>query len=177
MWLRPRTMQKVGHPWLLLGAVLCVGLTSILLACSIDRHESFYPSLAEADKDGAITRGWIPEFMPASSRDIHEVHEISPSKEWCSFEFLPADSQSLRMNLQSVESLEPSVGRVSSPGESWWPNVLTGNLDVEKIHKAGFELYLVMTHDTPSSTELLLFAINWTNGHGLFYSTRRVVQP
>jgi hypothetical protein len=174
---RPGTLQKLGQPWSLLDLVLCVCLASILLACSSDRHESFYPSLAEADRDGAITRGWMPDFMPVSSRDIHEVHEISPSKEWCAFEFLPTDSQGLRKNLQSVDALEPSVRRVSNPGVSWWPDVLMGNLDVERIHGAGFELYLVAAHDTPSTTELLLFAINWANGHGFFYSTRRVVQP
>jgi hypothetical protein len=115
--------------------------------------------------------------MPVSSRDIHEVHEISPSKEWCAFEFLPADSQGLRKDLQSVDVLEPSLRRVSNPGVSWWPDALMGNLDVEKIHKAGFELYWVVAHDTPSTTELLLFAINWANGHAFFYSTRRGVQP
>jgi hypothetical protein len=45
-----------------------------------DRYEAFYPSLADARKDGAIIRGWIPdEFLPRSSRSIHEVHDLSPS--------------------------------------------------------------------------------------------------
>jgi hypothetical protein len=177
MYHRTGAIQKVGRPLSHLDAVLCFGLVAILLACSSDRHESFYPSLVEADKDGAITRGWIPEFMPVSSRAIHEVHEISPSKEWCAFEFLPTDSQGLRKTLQSVNALEPSVRRVPNPGESWWPDVLKGNLDVDKIHRAGFELYSVVSPDTPSTTEVLLFAINWANGHGFFYRTPRVVQP
>ena len=174
---RPDSSQKVGRPWFLLDAVLCVGLASFLLACSSDRYESFYPSLADADRDGAITRGWIPYFMPVSSRNIHEVHEISPSKEWCAFEFLPTDSQGLRKKLQSVDTLEPAVRRVSNPGVSWWPDVLIGNLNVDKIHRSGFEPYLVVAHDTPSTTELLIFAINWANGRGFFYSTPRGVQP
>lgn len=73
----------------LLLAVLCVGLASCLVAGCGDRRQSFYPSLADADKAEASARSWIPnDLLPGSSRAIHEVHEISPSTEWCAFEFL-----------------------------------------------------------------------------------------
>jgi hypothetical protein len=155
-----------------LMAVLCVGLAFFLLACHSDRRESFYPSLSEADKEGAITRGWIPDdLLPGRSRAIHEVHEISPSKEWCAFEFPPTDSEGLRKNLRSVDALPPSVRRVPSPGMSWWPAVLNGNLDVETIHKAGFELYVVEKPATSVTTDILLFAIDWPKGRAFFYRT------
>jgi hypothetical protein len=153
-------------------AVFCVVLTSVLFACGGDWRESFYPTLADADKAGAITRGWIPDdLLPGSSRAIHEVHEISPSTEWCAFEFPPTDSQTLRKNLRSVGALPPSVRRVPNPGVSWWPAVLKGNLDVEKIHRAGFELYSVEKPATSVSTDILLFAIDWQRGRAFFYET------
>ena len=106
-----------------------------------DRSESFYPSLTESAKDGAIGRGWIPdEFLPRSARSIHEVHELSPSREWCAFEFVVADSQNLLTNLKHVDVLPASVRHVPSPGVLWWPSLLVGNLDVEKIYEAGFDL-------------------------------------
>jgi hypothetical protein len=157
----------------LLVTVLCVGLACVLAACRSDRRESFYLSLADADKAGAITQGWIPDdLLPGSSRAIHEVHEISPSTEWCAFEFLPTDSQRLRKNIKSVDTLPPSVKRVPSPGVSWWPAALKGNLDVEKIHRAGFELYVVEKPATSVTTDILLFAIDWTKGRGFFYLAR-----
>jgi len=157
----------------LLMAVLCVGLASVLLACHGDRRESFYPSLADADKAGAITHGWIPDdLLPGSSHAIHEVHEISPSTEWCAFEFLPVDSQGFRKNLKSVDALPPSVRRVPSPGVSWWPAALKGNLDVNKIHRAGFDLYVAVRPETSVTTETLLFAIDLPKGRGFFYQTR-----
>ena len=68
-----------------------------------DRFESYYPSLAEAKKDGAIDRGWVPDdILPSSSRNIHEVHDLSPSREWCAFEFAPNDSERLRKSLKSI---------------------------------------------------------------------------
>jgi hypothetical protein len=142
------------------------------LSASSDRYESFYPSLAEADKDGAITRGWIPdEFLPHSSRSIHEVHDLSPSREWCAFEFVPADSQILLANLKHVDVLPLSVSHVPSPGVSWWPPVFVSNLDIEKIHRSGFELYFVERPATPVTTAHWLFAIDWSKGRGFFYYT------
>lgn len=157
------------------GAILLfiVGwvVVSRVAASLSDRHESFYPSLAEAEKDGAITRGWIPdEFLPPSSRSIREVHDLSPSREWCTFEFVPTDSQNLRTNLKLVDVVPQSVGHVPSPRVSWWPSVLVGNLDVQKIHKAGFDLYFVERPATSVSSAFWLFAIDWSHGRGLFYS-------
>lgn len=163
-------MNSLKSPLLL--AVLCVGLTPYLLGCGGDRRESFYPSLADADKAEASARSWIPnDLLPGSSRAIHEVHEISPSMEWCAFEFLPTDSQGLRKNLKSVDALPPSVRHVPGPGVSWWPAVLKGNLEVEKIHRAGFDLYVVERPETSVTTGIFLFAIDWSKGHGFFYST------
>jgi hypothetical protein len=137
-----KIMKPPRPPFHLAAIWLC--LTAVLLGCGGDRSESFYPSLADADKDGAITRGWVPDDMlPASSRTIHVVGELSPSKEWCAFEFLPSDSQSLLKNLKSVDALPPPVKHIRSPHVAWWPSVLEGNLDVEKIHKAGFRLFVV----------------------------------
>jgi hypothetical protein len=137
-----------------------------------DRYESFYPSLAEAHKDGAITRGWIPDdLLPGSSRTIHEVHDLSPSTEWCAFEFDPADSQRLRKNLKSVEVIPAPVRRVPNPHVSWWPDMLKGNLEMEAIHREKFELYTVERPETSVTTEILLFAIDWSKGRGFFFST------
>jgi hypothetical protein len=158
---------------LLFGSVICSGLISILVACHSDRHESFYASLADVRKAEASAQSWIPDdLLPGSSRSIHETHEISPSTEWCAFEFLPADSQDLQKHLKGVDALPPSVRRVPSPGGSWWPAVLKGNLNVAKIHGAGFGLYVVEKPATSVTTDILLFAIDWPNGRAFFYRTQ-----
>src|SRR5438309_10634892 len=89
---------------------VCIGMSSIFVVGCGERQESFYPSLSDADKAGAITRGWVPDdILPSSSRTIHVVGELSPSREWCSFEFLPSDSQRLLQNLKTVDALPPPV--------------------------------------------------------------------
>src|SRR5436853_7683225 len=65
-----------------------------------DRRESFYASLGDAKKDGAIDRGWIPDFLPERSRNVHELHDPSSPTTWGAFEFVPTDSATLRKSLK-----------------------------------------------------------------------------
>ena len=157
-------------PAVAVGIVILVIVVWIVVPSHRD-SESFYPSIAEAAKDGAITRGWIPDdLLPGSSRAIHEAHDLSPSTEWCAFDFAPADAQNLRKNLKNVDVLPPSIRRVPNPHMSWWPSMLKGNLDRERIHREGFDLYLVERPANSVMTEVLLFAIDWSKGRGFFYS-------
>lgn len=157
---------------LLLLSLLGISLASILVAGCGDRQESFYASLADADKAGAITRGWIPDdLLPSHSHSIHEIHDLSPSTEWCAFEFPSSDSEGLRKNLKIVDVLPPSLKRVPSPGVPWWPAVLQGNLDVAKIRNLGFELYVVEKPANSVMTDILLFAIDWQKGRAFFFLT------
>ena len=167
-------MGRPGKP-----LAIAVGVVLFLIAAWVvvarlsaglsDRHETFYPLLTDATKDGAITRGWIPESLPRSSRSIHEVHDLSPSREWCAFEFIPADSQNLLANLKHLDGQPPSVRYVPNPSVSWWPPVLVGNLDVEKIHKSGLDLYFMERPATSVTTAVWVFAIDWSKGRGFFY--------
>jgi hypothetical protein len=155
----------------LMAFALWVSLGCAMVGCHGDRRESFYPSLVDAKKDGAIDRGWIPDFLPESSRSIHELHDISPSTTWCAFEFVPTDSATLGKSLKAGTGALSLVRRVPDPGKSWWPAVLGNNLDAAKIHEAGFELYALVEPETASTKEVLLFAIDWTKGRGFFYRT------
>jgi len=148
---------------------LCLLLASILAGCRDDRSESFYPNLADAEKAGAIERRWMPAFLPGTSRNIHEIGDLSPSKVWCAFEFLPVDSEQFRMSLKPVDALPPSVRHVPKPGKSWWPSVLERDIDAARVHDAGLQLYLAEEPETASTKSVYLFAIDWAKGRGYFY--------
>ncbi len=175
-------MPRFGRPQHLSRLAKISALTFILLASGWivipriaakfgDRVESFYPSLSDAANKGVITRGWIPDdFLPSRSHSIHELHDLSPSTEWCAFEFTPTDSQRLLANLKHVEVPPSLLERIPRSGVAWWPADLEGDLDVEKIQKAGFLLYVVERPATSVSNAVWLFAINWPGGRGFFYS-------
>jgi hypothetical protein len=158
----------------LFACVFCSGLVSVLAACHSDRPEWFYASLADVGKAEASAQSWIPDdLLPASSRTIHVVGELSPSKEWCAFEFLSTDSQNLLKNLKSLDALPLPVKYVRSPRVSWWPSVLEGNLDVETIHNAGLQLFVVERPANSVFMDVYLFALDLSKGRGFFYRTSK----
>lgn len=160
--------QRISRRRVLKLAV-CAFLACVLSGCDSDRKESFYSSLADAKRDGAIDRAWIPEYLPESSRNIHELHGLSPSVQWCAFDFLTSDTEVLRRALGPDVAAIRSVKRIPKPGKAWWPPVLIGDLDINKIHQAGFSIYELNQAETVSTREWLIFAIDWVKGRGFFY--------
>jgi hypothetical protein len=148
--------------------MLCIAPGALFQACRESR-ESFYPSLSDAVKSGETTRGWIPEFLPSSSRAIHVIYNPSSPSTWCAFEFSSDDSQGLREKLTKADTLPPSVKRVENPGVSWWPDFLKGDVDVGKLRDQGFMSYIVVEPDVGSRTRNVLFAVDWQKGRGFFY--------
>jgi hypothetical protein len=112
-----------------------------------------------------MERGWIPEFLPNSSRSIHVVYDLSPSRSWCAFQFDPGDDGNLRQNLRALVG---PIGRVRRPDVPWWPKLFQGNLDVQRIQGAGLTLYTVSRRISQVETETLLFAMDWPKGQGYF---------
>jgi hypothetical protein len=149
---------------------ICIAASALLQACS-GRHEFSYATLADAIKAGEINRGWIPDYLPTSSHAIHIIYDPSSPRTWCAFEFSPADSQGLKKNLTSVNALPERLKRVDSPGVSWWPDFLRGDLDIARFHGNGFDAYVAEEPDVQSNTDLVLFAIDWAKGRGFFHRT------
>jgi hypothetical protein len=55
-------------------------LSVVWLACMFvagcgNRRDLFYPALADADKAGELNRGWLPDYLPKTSRAIHLVEQ------------------------------------------------------------------------------------------------------
>ncbi|HXF14761.1 MAG TPA: hypothetical protein VN517_16515 [Terriglobales bacterium] len=161
--------QPQAQVWMAVTALLCLACS--MIGCHGDRRESFYSSLADAKKAGAVDRGWIPDFLPESSRNVHELHTVSSPTTWCAFEFDPTDSAILRKSLKADAETISRVRSVPNPDKFWWPVVFTGNIESDKVRDAGFDLYALVEPETLSSNEVLLFAINWDKGSGFFYRT------
>lgn len=174
-WMRTNTIRFIrgnGSSQYGTGIImimLCVASSALFQACRESR-ESLYPSLADAVKSGEVSRGWLPGFLPSSSRAIHLVYNPSSPRTWCAFEFSPDDSQHFRENLRSADTLPPGVRRIGTPGVSWWPDFLKGDVDVGTLRNHGFVPYIVVEPDIGSSTQVVFFAIDWEKGRGSLLS-------
>jgi hypothetical protein len=83
-----------------------------LLGCSdrSDRVDVTYETLEAAIADGAVTRGWIPIWLPSSSVRIEESHVLDTNK------------SALRLTF--------------SPSENWQPPTECGEVDLPAIPRA-----------------------------------------
>jgi hypothetical protein len=148
--------------------VLSVASIALYRACRESR-ESLYGSLADAVKAGEVTRGWLPDFLPESSRNIRMLYSADSARTWCAFEFAPDDSQRLREKITNVDVLPERVKHIGNPGVRWWPDFLNGDVDIGKFRERGFLPYIAQEPNVPSGKLFVLFAIDVKNGRGFFY--------
>ena len=64
--------------------------------------ESSYDDMADARKKGGIDRGWIPEWLPASTYAIREVHSIDSNLQLLAFRMAPAQAWPLPNRCQQM---------------------------------------------------------------------------
>ncbi len=99
---------------------LIVIIISLLLCCCDETPYIYYPSLSDAQKRGAIKRGWIPSILPPSSTEIHEQHDIDTNETWIKFN---APLSELRILLGQLRKLTPKEIEDLFPFRhhgNWW---------------------------------------------------------
>lgn len=166
---------SVGDIWMttmkniILGIVIC--LSVFMQACGTVR-ERYYLTLADAIRAGEIDRGWIPDCLPESARQIHLLYSVESTKTWCAFIFSSSDGQGFRKVVgRELGRLPLKTQYISNARKAWWPDYLRGNIDIQSIQKNGLRLYAVEESSAASSTMTVLFAINWEKQYGYFFRT------
>ena len=124
------------------GVTFVVALITVLVS-SCDRSDilqSNYSTYEAAVQDGAIARGWIPEFLPCSAEQIREIHNIDMNETWLSFDFAEGDRATLTAACASITAVAVSFPRNRSTKNyvPWWPQQLRGQAPVAD---AGFTFY------------------------------------
>lgn len=111
--------KRVAHvaptSWLLI-ILPCLGL---LAGCLSDTLDATYGNLAEARADGAIERGWIPDWVPESATALHEVHTLDTNVSALAFD-LPGDTR-----VPLPDGCLPATHAQTLPvrfERSWWPS-------------------------------------------------------
>ncbi|MDH3975804.1 MAG: hypothetical protein OEV42_16140 [Deltaproteobacteria bacterium] len=88
-----------------------------LIACS-DVVDEVYKDLSEAKEAGAIQRGWIPAWLPATSYKIKETHDLDTNKSILMWKFDKEEKWKVPTSCHQIRPLEvrgPAINR------SWWP--------------------------------------------------------
>ena len=72
-----------------------------LVGCSEQVDES-YPTYADAQRAGAVDRGWVPAFVPASARDIRDTHNLDTNRQTLRFAIPPSQVATMVSGLRTV---------------------------------------------------------------------------
>jgi len=83
--------------------LVAASLLLSLVGCS-DWVKESYASRADAERAGAIERGWVPAFVPASAHDIRDIHNLDTNAQTLEFTARPSDLQAMVAGLRSVST-------------------------------------------------------------------------
>jgi len=132
-----------------------------LSACGdIEVVTNAYASAAEARP--AVEKGWIPAILPAGAHDIREAHDNAGRRRWGLFSFRQEDDDGLRSQLGPELTLT-GVRADAPPRIEWWPILLRGDLDGERLAATGLKGY-------PVSSQQLVIAVNWNQRRAYYWS-------
>ncbi len=82
---------QVGLTQVLAGMGTNLRVTFLLIAaalassCTNDVLDASYQTTSAAVADGAVKRGWIPEWIPATATDLREVHDLDTNQSALTF--------------------------------------------------------------------------------------------
>lgn len=128
-------------------------------------HTASYATLAEARTAGAIDKGWVPADLPEGAYELRAAYAIDGWERWGLFNFRPADAGALRSVLAS-EEITLAGTRMEIPGRiEWWPVILRGDLDAERIAATGLRAY----HARAGGR---IFGVNWDQGRAYYWTAR-----
>jgi hypothetical protein len=152
--------KRSRHPFF--AAVL---LGALAASCG-ETTDSYYSSLGAARSEGALARGWLPAFLPASAVAIHERHDGDWSATLLAFRFDPADPFLASAPCLAVSEAEivppPRLGRTP-----WWPRALLG------ARRGGFRLFRCRDARPPAPPREAWLAVDVARGECFFWRTSR----
>jgi hypothetical protein len=92
-------------------------LLALAAGCSETRDTS-YETLARAVSDGAVERGWVPAWLPASARDIHLTYDLDTNESMLSVRYRQEDAWAPPSECSSVDRNTVPPAPFS---RRWWP--------------------------------------------------------
>ena len=124
---------------------------------------SSYPTLAEARAAGAFAPGRMPDKLPTGSHDLREARDLDTQRRWGLFSF-PSDQREQLAAMLDAQEIALTGQTCDAPGRiEWWPLLLRGSLDDERIRATGIRAYRSKSGD-------LIFAVNWNQGRGYYWT-------
>ena len=160
-------MTRKSVKWGIALTISVAILGGMLFSCyqgeTITTH---YLNWAGVKQDEAVERGWIPAFLPTSSTNIFEQHNIDSNCGVIAFSATPSDLISLAASLEEVPANRfQEIGPCLMSKESWWPSELRNRHLQDLVENGEFKIY-AKTNGSAQEPVNWYFAINRQKGVG-----------
>ena len=124
-----------------------------------------YATFREARTSGAVEKGWVPPDLPDGAYELRAAYAVDGWERWGLFNFRAEDAAALRAILAPAE-VSLTGTRMEIPRRiEWWPVILRGELDADRIATTGLRAYRAHSGDR-------IFGINWAQGRAYYWVTR-----
>jgi hypothetical protein len=135
-------------------ALICLVASSLALAGCSPSYErtEHYPTRDDAVRAGAFSRGWLPDWLPASSSEIWESHDQDSNDLYVKFKFEKVELESILKEAHATSIAEKERPQIPTISEPWWPNKLASNHYYLVDHGEG---KAVLVLDVETSTIIL----------------------
>ena len=127
--------------WTVLTAAL------LLIACSGVTDES-YATYAEARDAGLIDRGWMPDFVPPSATDIHEVHDLDTNAQILTFSAPGSDVPEITARFRPAPTEDRAITRRMIADLGWESDTLGASVQAYQLCRADVPGGLFVNHET-----------------------------
>ena len=145
---------------LFLGLLIIAYLFTVV-GCS-ERIESFYETFDDAEKSGAVEKGWIPSVLPKSSVTIKEIHDLDSNNVWLCFEIKNIEDNDFLRSIEKVSSEDIKNYLPRDPKVQWWPH----NLLIGQENQLNYSFY--KTYENNKGLNRVLF-FGKKNKEGIIY--------
>ena len=83
-----------------------------------------YPTYADAERAGAVARGWIPRFVPRTATEIREAHNLDTNQQWLRFRVPRGDtSVAVGATVMPLAEARQSASKPPSGVGRWLPEL------------------------------------------------------
>ena len=129
----------------------------------LQQPEARYSTQAEAVSDGAVERGEVPRFVPATAARIISRRNRSTGQRFVRFDYAPAELPAIVSGMRQVPRAQMEHVNVPAPGWSkWW-------LITSRTLSGGQGEYLSL-YEIPSGPDRGYLAVDPRTRHAYFWS-------
>ena len=175
MYLYPEDAEKGPDPFdpavrrrnlkTMLVVIIAIAVLAMIPALyrRFQQPSSLYPTYAAAVSEGAVQRGDIPSFVPATAAQIHARHNRDTGQRFVRFDYEPEALPSIVRGMRQIPHAQMENVNVPTPGWSkWW-------LITSRTLSGGQSEYLSL-YEIPAGADRGYLVVDPRTRHAYFWS-------